>query len=126
VRTKLAAQVQAEQREAKAFAPVDDSALFTESRHRRDGPAARVPTAGRALHISAGVYNGDGKLWVAALREGVFRYDGKQKTNYPVKDGDTAVEVFAVYKDNRGDLWLGTNNGGVYKFNGKAFEKWRP
>ncbi len=70
--------------------------------------------------------DGDGKLWVAALRDGVNKYDGKQKTNFPIKDGDTAVDVFAVYKDNRGDIWLGTNNGGAYRYNGKAFEKWRP
>jgi ligand-binding sensor domain-containing protein len=70
--------------------------------------------------------DGDGKLWTAALGAGVFKYDGKKKVGYPIKDGDTAVEVFAVYKDNRGDLWLGTNNGGAYKFNGKAFDKWRP
>jgi ligand-binding sensor domain-containing protein len=69
----------------------------------------------------------DGNLWVAALREGVNRYDGeKKKTNYPIKDGDATVDVFAVSKDNRGDIWLGTNNGGAYKFNGKSFEKWRP
>ena len=67
----------------------------------------------------------DGNLWVAALREGVNKYDGKKK-NYPIKDGDATVDVFAVYKDNRGDIWLGTNNGGAYKFNGTAFEKWRP
>jgi ligand-binding sensor domain-containing protein len=60
------------------------------------------------------------------LRAGVFQYDGKQKTNYPIRDGKTVVEVFAVYKDNRGALWLGTHNGGAHKFNGKTFEKWRP
>ena len=70
--------------------------------------------------------DGDGKLWVAAFRAGVNKYDGKQKTNYPIKEGETAIEVFAVYKDNRGGLWLGTHNGGAYKFNGKTFEKWRP
>jgi ligand-binding sensor domain-containing protein len=68
----------------------------------------------------------NGKLWTAALRTGAFRYDGKQKVHYPIKEGSTAVEVFAVYKDNRGDLWLGTHNGGAYKFNGKKFEKFRP
>ena len=72
------------------------------------------------------VEDGDGKLWTAALRAGVFRYDGKQRTGYPIKDGDTPVEVFAVYKDNRGVLWLATHNGGAYKYDGKTFEKFRP
>ena len=68
----------------------------------------------------------NGKLWTAALRSGAFKYDGKQKMHYPIKEGSTAIEVFAVYTDNRGDLWLGTHNGGAYKFNGKTFEKFRP
>ena len=57
---------------------------------------------------------------------GAFKYDGKQKVDYPIKEGKTAIEVFAIYKDNQGVLWLGTHNGGAYKFNGKTFEKFRP
>lgn len=67
-----------------------------------------------------------GKLWTAALRAGAFKYDGKNKVNYPIKDAATVIEVFAIYKDNDGALWLGTHNGGAYKFNGKAFERFRP
>lgn len=107
---------------------------FTYSGHGKlAGPTAaagfdelRKGAEGTIVEGMSVVEDGDGKLWVAALRAGVYRYDGKQRTNYPVKDGDTAVDVFAAYKDNRGDLWLGTNNGGAYKFNGKTFDKWRP
>jgi ligand-binding sensor domain-containing protein len=72
------------------------------------------------------VVEGDGKFWTAALRDGVYQYDGNKKTAHPIRDGRTAVEVFAIYKDNRDVLWLGTHNGGAYRFNGKAFEKWKP
>lgn len=72
------------------------------------------------------VEDGDGKLWTAALGAGAFRYDGKQRVGYPIKEDGTAIEVFAVYKDNRGALWLGTHNGGAYTFNGTAFERFRP
>lgn len=67
-----------------------------------------------------------GKLWTAALGAGAFKYDGKQKVSYPIKDGKTAIEVFAIYRDNQGVLWLGTHNGGAYKYSGKTFEKFRP
>ena len=66
-----------------------------------------------------------GKIWTAAFGAGAFRYDGREKTQYPIKDGDTTITVFAIYKDNQGDLWLGTHNGGAYKFNGKTFEKFK-
>lgn len=67
-----------------------------------------------------------GKLWTAALGAGAFKYDGKQKVAFPIKEGKTAIEIFAIYKDNQGVLWLGTHNGGAYKFNGKTFEKFVP
>ena len=68
----------------------------------------------------------DGKLWTGGFSAGAFKYDGKQKTQYPIKEGTTTITVFAIYKDNRGVLWLGTHNGGAYKYNGKTFEKFKP
>ena len=72
------------------------------------------------------IEDNNGNLWTAALSAGAFKYHGKQRVHYPIKDEATTIEVFAVYKDNRGDLWLGTHNGGAYKFNGRTFEKFRP
>jgi streptogramin lyase len=66
-----------------------------------------------------------GKIWTAAFRGGAFRYDGEEKTQFPIKEGDTTITVFAIYKDNQGDLWLGTHNGGAYKFNGQTFEQFK-
>lgn len=65
-------------------------------------------------------------LWMATYGGGVWRYDGKSMTHYPVKDGSKDITLFSIYKDNRGDLWLGTHEAGAYKFNGKTFERFRP
>jgi len=48
-----------------------------------------------------------------------------ERTQFSIKEGDTTITVFAIYKDNHGDLWLGTHNGGAYKFNGETFEKFK-
>jgi ligand-binding sensor domain-containing protein len=53
----------------------------------------------------------------------VFKYDGKNITNYPVKNGEKIGNLVSMYKDNTGNLWLGSNEDGAYKFNGKAFER---
>jgi ligand-binding sensor domain-containing protein len=85
--------------------------------------------AGSECHIVEGmsvIEDADGRLWTGALGAGAFKYDGKRKTQYSVKDGPTTVTVFAVYKDKQGVLWLGTHNGGARKFNGKTFERFRP
>jgi hypothetical protein len=50
------------------------------------------------------VEDGNGMLWTAALGAGAFNYDGKQKVGFPVKEGNTAIEVFAIYKHNQGLL----------------------
>ena len=88
----------------------------------------REASAGRPIDPVAlfGAFVERVEVRIEALRAGVFKYDWKQKVNYPIKEGDTAIEVFAVYKDNRGVLWLGTHNGGAYQFNGATFEKFRP
>ena len=65
-------------------------------------------------------------LWLLTYGEGVWQYDGKNMTHYPVKDGPKDIKLFSIYKDNHGDLWLGTHEAGAYKFNGKTFEKFRP
>lgn len=63
------------------------------------------------------------KLWMLTYSEGVWRYDGKNMTHYPVKNGAADITLFSIYKDRRGDLWLGTHEAGAYKFNGDTFEK---
>lgn len=67
-----------------------------------------------------------GDLWMATYNQGVWRYDGKKATHYPVKDGAKDITLFSIYKDKKGELWLGTHETGAYKFNGKSFEKFKP
>ena len=67
-----------------------------------------------------------GALWMATYGEGVWRYDGKSATHYPVKDDGKDIHLFSIHKDHQGVMWLGTQTAGAYKFNGKSFEKFRP
>jgi ligand-binding sensor domain-containing protein len=66
-----------------------------------------------------------GELWIATYGGGVFRYDGKKLTPYPVMAGDQVITLISIYRDHRGDLWLGTHEHGALKFNGKRFERFR-
>src|SRR4029077_565677 len=54
-----------------------------------DGLPSRVL---QCLHLTTEEPNG--MLWTAALRAGAFRYDGKQKVGYTIKEGETAIDVF--------------------------------
>ena len=63
----------------------------------------------------------NGNIWIGTVDTGVWKYDGKNLTNYTTKDGLTSNAVTAIYKDKKGELWFGTEGHGVLKFNGKSF-----
>ncbi len=76
-----------------------------------------------SLYFLSMTIDNKGDLWMVTYDNGVWRNNGNELIHYPIKDGDTEVLLFSIYKDNQGDLWLGTHNAGVYKYNGESFEK---
>lgn len=68
----------------------------------------------------------DGDLWLTTYGAGVWRYDGKNITQYPVEDDGQGVWIVSIYKDQQGVFWLGTDNAGAYRFSGTEFEKFTP
>lgn len=60
---------------------------------------------------------------MATYNEGVYNYDGKNVTHFPVKEGEKNVTVFTICLDEYKDLWLGTHEKGVFKFDGKEFKR---
>lgn len=64
-----------------------------------------------------------GDLWMATYGAGVWRYDGKTLSHFPVLVEGQQITVFSIYRDRKDLLWLGTHEHGPWKFNGTAFEK---
>lgn len=67
-----------------------------------------------------------GRLWVATIDAGVWRYDpyegnGNTLVNYTTVNGLPSNAVNVIYKDQNGDLLFGTSGKGVYKFEGDKF-----
>lgn len=77
------------------------------------------------IYYSYIVEDNTGNIWLTTWDKGVYKYDGKNITNYSVKDGTKDVNLVSMYKDNQGNLWLGTPENGVFKFNGKTFERFK-
>lgn len=78
------------------------------------------------LYFQSVVEDSMGDIWMQTYQEGIWRYDGRKVTYYPVKDATKNIKVISMYKDKNGGLWLGTDGTGVYKFNGETFEVFRP
>jgi ligand-binding sensor domain-containing protein len=78
-----------------------------------------------SFYFASAITDKQGHLWLTTYNEGVWRYDGKTLTRYPVQADTKQIWIQSIYQDNRGDFWIGTNSAGVYKFNGKGFERFR-
>lgn len=76
-------------------------------------------------YFLSSIMDSTGALWLVTYGVGVWRFDGKTVTHYPVKKGDKTVTLFTICQDYEGVLWLGTHTDGLYRFNGKAFEKFK-
>jgi ligand-binding sensor domain-containing protein len=66
-----------------------------------------------------------GNIWVGTVDSGVWKYDGKDLTNYTTKDGLTGNAINTIFKDKSGELWFGTDSNGICKFNGTTFTEFR-
>jgi ligand-binding sensor domain-containing protein len=75
--------------------------------------------------FNAALKDRNGDLWLTTLGAGVWRYDGKRMTHYPVTHDGAPIWVYSIYSDREDVLWLGTHEHGVYKLNGKVFERVR-
>ena len=50
-------------------------------------------------------------IWIATVKNGVYRYDGKAFKNYKVP-----ISIMGMMEDRKGNLWLG-GAGGLYRIN---------
>ena len=82
-----------------------------------------APDSSKMIYFMAVVEGNDDALWMVTYNQGVYRYDGKNVTHYPIKNDGKDFTAFSIYKDKQGGLWVGTHEGGAYKFNGTVFEK---
>lgn len=60
-----------------------------------------------------------GNVWFGTTGEGVYRYDGKEFTQFTEKDGLSNNKVWSILEDALGNIWFGTDNG-VSRYDGKT------
>lgn len=77
------------------------------------------------IYFMSAIKDDEGNIWMATYNQGVWRYDGKEATHYPVKEGSKDITLFSIYKDKKGELWLGSHETSLYKFNGTSFVKFK-
>ena len=78
------------------------------------------------LYFQSIVKGKEGDLWMMPWGGGIYRWNGKKMTHYPVGEKDEDVRMSQIYRDRSGHLWIASQTGGPYKFNGTKFEKFVP
>lgn len=72
------------------------------------------------LHCS--LQDKEGNLWFGTTGEGVYLFDGKEFTQFTVKDGLSNNKIWSILEDSSGKIWFGTDNG-ISQYDGKKFKK---
>lgn len=70
--------------------------------------------------VSCSLRDRKGNLWFGTSKEGVYRYDGKEFTQFTKKDGLCDNLIFLIFEDNAGDIWFGSRSK-ISRYDGKKF-----
>ncbi|HZP86014.1 MAG TPA: two-component regulator propeller domain-containing protein [Burkholderiales bacterium] len=104
----------------EALPPSPNTGLGTRSRHDLstlvEGQPTYNPNYVFSIHAAP-----DGSIWAGTWGGGLARFDGKQWSNFSVKDGLAGNIVYSIVEDAQGVLWIGTNNG-VSRYDGKRWK----
>jgi ligand-binding sensor domain-containing protein len=76
----------------------------------------------KCIYFMSIIENDQGNLWLTTYDDGVWCKRGDELIHYPIKDGDTDVLLFSMYKDTKGHLWFGTSSLGACRFDGKSIQ----
>jgi ligand-binding sensor domain-containing protein len=86
--------------------------------------AKLTKTQGTTEHqnVHCSLQDKDGNLWFGTTGEGVYRFDGKEFTQFTEKDGLSNNSIWSILEDRAGNIWFGTDDG-VSRYDGKTISK---
>lgn len=94
--------------------------------HKQGMDLSNVDTTDKFIYFQSVVQDRNGDLFMAPWAGGVWKYDGKKVTHYPMTVGGEEIKMISMFSDNQGDIWVAGQEHGPYKFNGKTFERFAP
>jgi len=70
-------------------------------------------------NVHCGLQDKAGNLWFGTTGEGVYRYDGKEFTQFTIRNGLSSNTVWSILEDTKGSIWFGTDMG-VCRYDGNT------
>jgi ligand-binding sensor domain-containing protein len=91
--------------------------------HNPDFPMNLKSRPGMISRVWKTAQDKQGNIWIATIDNGIWKYDGKNLTNYTTQDGLGTNAIWTLFVDKDDQLWVGSADDGAYRFNGKGFER---
>ncbi|WP_167619746.1 hybrid sensor histidine kinase/response regulator transcription factor [Maribellus sediminis] len=95
------------------FIGTQDAGLFLYNRDRDNFRSITSKIEHSRIHIKDILEDANGTIWIATLKDGLFRYSISDSVLYPVSFGgeNQPAAINSLASDESGTLWLGCING---------------
>lgn len=64
-----------------------------------------------------------GNVFLATWDKGIYKYDGKDFTQFTIKNGLSLNSYWSAFCDKEGNIWFGTWGEGITRYSGSPFTK---
>ena len=85
------------------------------------------------LKITSILEDRDGNIWFGAMNKGIYRYDGKNLSNFLYKHDHPNIDnkhekfISDIIQDKNGNIWFSSfNRGGVWRYDGITLANFLP
>lgn len=83
-------------------------------------------TTDELIYFQSITTDDQGNLWMAPYGGGVWKYDGRNVTHYPMTSNGAQITMIWIATDNHGGIWVGTHEHGAWRLRGDTFERFVP
>ncbi len=101
-------------------APSNEAAVEQLSFTNKNTKLTKTQGSDEYQQVSCSLRDRKGNLWFGTSKEGVYRYDGKEFTQFTKKDGLCDNLIFLIFEDKAGDIWFGSKSK-ISRYDGKKF-----
>ncbi len=96
--------------------PVAEQPSFTS----KNTKLTKTQGADEYQQVGCSLRDREGNIWFGTSKEGVYRYDGKEFTQFTEKDGLCDNGIFLMFEDKVGNIWFGSKSK-ISRYDGKKF-----
>lgn len=100
----------------------NESIVKEQSFTRKSAKLTKTQGTNEYQNVHCMIQDKKGNIWFETTGEGIYRYNGKEFTQFTEKDGLSSNKVWSVLEDKTGNIWFGTDKG-LSRFDGEKISE---